>query len=172
MSTLLMLAGVVLAAVAQVTVAPLFPLGSAVPDLLVATLVVVSVFAGPRRAMVAVPLGALLLSFGSGRSAALLLIAYLPLLPLAAFLQEANVPLTRFLQSLAAAVVTGAWARTVLALGAMTGGADPQLGTLVLSLLLPGVFLDALVVGAAYLPWKVARLPARPLSLARTGYYT
>lgn len=172
MSTLLTILGVTLAAVLQVTVAPLFPLGSAVPDLVLTTLVTVAVYAGPRRAMVAVPLAAVLLSFTTGRSAALLLVAYVPLLPLAALLAEGHVPLNRFAQTVTGGVLTGVWARTTLALGAIVGGADPQVMTLLFAILVQGILLDAFTVTAAYLPWKVIGLHPRSLSLARTGYYT
>lgn len=172
MRAILVVIGVTLAVIAQATVAPLFPLSSATPDFVLATLLVVAVYGGPRRAMIAVPLAALLLSFNSDRSAGLLLLGYLPLLPLAAMLAGANAPLNRFAQSLLAGIATGLWSRIVLSLAAMANGADPQVTMLITAILIPGVILDILLLSAAYLPFRLAGASARSLSLARTGYYT
>ena len=78
-----------------------------------AALVMVVAFGGPRAAMVAVPVVALSFAFASNRSAALVLLAYLPLLPLAFVLEEGGLPLNRFAQTLVAGVATGLWARLV-----------------------------------------------------------
>ena len=47
----------IFAAMAQVTVAPLFPISAAVPDFVLLVLVVVAAFGSPRRAMVCVQIG-------------------------------------------------------------------------------------------------------------------
>ena len=52
-----------LAALLQVTAAPLFPLSGAVVDFALLSLTLIAVFLGPRWAMVCLPLLALLLGF-------------------------------------------------------------------------------------------------------------
>ena len=88
------------AALAEVTVAPLFPISAAVPDIPLVTLVVVTAYAGPYAAMLGIPFVAICLGFASDRSPGVLLIAYLPLLPLAAILEESSLPLNRFARTL------------------------------------------------------------------------
>lgn len=171
MSAAITLLAVFAAVLAQVTVAPLFPLGAAIPDLVLGTLMAVAVFAGPRKAMFAIPVAAILLSFASDRSAGLLLLAYLPLLPIAVLLAATPLPLNRFAQAVVGGIATGIWARMLLASAAIAGGADAEPAALVFSLALPGVLLDALVLASCYMPFRVAGREPRALSLQRTGYY-
>lgn len=161
---------VMLLALLQVTAAPFFPLASAQVDLLMVTLAMLFVFAGPRRAMMAVPMIALVLGFISTRSPALLLLAFLPLPPLAYWLDLAGPPMTRFLQTMVVVAITGAWARLLLALSAMTQGAEPELGALVFSLILPGMFFDILFLSLAYLPARLIGWEPRSTSPLRERY--
>lgn len=155
MKFVLIATAIVCAVCAQVTVAPLFPLGSAIPDLALITLVLVAAFAGPRPAMVALPVLAVLLSFLSGRSPALLLIAYLPVLPLARALEDPALLLPAYPRLALATVVGGLWARLALSLGAFADGATFAPGTLAGGILLPGAVLDWALLTAAYLPWRL-----------------
>ena len=170
MKALLVGAALVMAALGQTAVAPLFPLSAAVPDLCLLALVLVVVFGGPREAMVAVPVVALIFAFASNRSPALALLAYLPLLPLTYYLEDGRVPLNRFAQTLIAAGATGAWARLALALGAMADGAAPQPGILVAGILVPGLMLDLLLVTMAYLPLRAFGFEPRALEIPRSRY--
>lgn len=165
-----MAAALLMAALAQTAVAPLFPLSAAIPDLCLLTLVLVVAFAGPRAAMVAVPAVAIGFAFASNRAPALVLLAYLPLLPLSFYLAESGIPLNRFAQTLIAAAGTGLWARLVLALGAMADGADPQPGILISAVLIPGVMLDLLAVTLTYLPLRLIRMEPRELDIPQSRY--
>lgn len=160
----------IVATVFQSTVAHLFPVRGAVFDFGLAALVVTYVWAGPRHAMVALPVAALLISFATDRAPGLLLLAYVPLLPIAYALEERNAPLTRYAHTLAAGVATGAWARTVLATGPMLEGAGFAGTDLLFVVLVPGLFLDILLVTLAYLPFRLLGWSARPMTLHRSGF--
>ncbi|MCC7364343.1 MAG: hypothetical protein IT303_08205 [Dehalococcoidia bacterium] len=161
---------VVFAALLQVTVAPLFPVRGAVPDFVLMSLVGIAAYAGARPAMVAMPLAALFTSFTSDRAPGLLIIAYLPLLPLAFVLAEANLPLSRFVQTMIAGVATGLWARLMLSLAAFAQGAAFGVGDLVFIVILPGMLLDFMLVAMAYLPFRLIGWNAQPVGLQRGGW--
>ncbi|MBI2766600.1 MAG: hypothetical protein HYX53_11910 [Chloroflexi bacterium] len=163
-------AGLVVVALAQVAVAPLFPLAAAVPDYGLAALMAVVVYAGPRSAMWAVPWFAIVFSFASDRSAGMLLLAYVPLLPASYLLSESHLPLNRYAQTLACGAGTGVWARLLLALGPIAQGASPQMGTLVGNLLISGLLLDIVLLTFVYFPLKAVGFSPRPMSLQRTGW--
>lgn len=165
-------ATVVFACICQVTIAPLFPVSATAFDFVLIALVLVAAFGNPRRAMVAVPVAAVALSFLSGRSAGLLLLAYLPLLPLGLFLEGASVPLNHFARALVATLATGAWARVLLVLGAMVGGAEGNLGIVVREILLPGLFLDFALLSVAYVPMRLIGWSGQGMSLQRGVYYS
>ena len=161
---------VVVTALAQVAVAPLFPISAAVPDYALVTLVLLTVFAGPAIVMLALPLMAICLGFAGDRSPGLLLIAYLPLLPLSLYVEDARVPLNRYAQMAIAGIVTGAWARTLLAFGAIAGGADPALGAITGQLVVPGLFLDFALLTVVYLPFRLLGWTGRGMSLQRSRW--
>lgn len=161
---------VVLAALVQVTVAPLFPLRGAVADAGLVTLLALAAAMGPRVALWAVPLFALTLSWVTDRSPGLLLLAYLPLLPLAYFLEGVRLPMGRLSRALAAGAATGLWARGLLAGGAMAQGASFALSQLVTTVLVPGLAFDLVLVAGLYLFLRLAGREPRSLSLARTGW--
>jgi hypothetical protein len=161
---------VLFAALAQVTVAPLFPIQGALFDFVLVTLITVAVWAGPRAAMVSLPFAAIFLGFVSDRAPGLLILAYLPLLPLAFVVAEANLPLSRFVQTVLVGAGVGIWARLVLSLGAFVGGAEFTLSGLLFLVLVPGVFLDILLVTFVYLPFRLSGMHARPMTLHRSTF--
>lgn len=169
MTALLAVAVVFLAVLGQVTVAPLFPVSAALPDFVLVALTLVLVYRGPRVAMVALPLAAIWLAFASNRAPGLLVLAYLPLLPLCVVAEQVSVPLNRSAHVLAAAALTGLWARLVLAISAMLQGADPAITAVIGRLLLPGLLLDLALVALLYFPLRLL-LAVRPLTLQRSAW--
>jgi hypothetical protein len=158
------------ASLAEVTVAPLFPISAAVPDIPLVTLVVVTAYAGPYAAMLGIPFVAICLGFASDRSPGVLLIAYLPLLPLAALLEESSLPLNRFARTLVTGAATGLWLRLLLAIVAVLQGASLPVVTLIARLLLPGLFLDIALLAVAYLPLRLIGLEGHRMALQRGGF--
>lgn len=163
---------VVFAAMWQVTVAPLFPISAAVPDFVLLTLVLVTAFGTPRRGMVCVPVAALAYGFLSDRAPGLLVLAYLPLLPLGLYLEEARIPLNHFARTLAALLLTGIWARSLLVLGAVVGGADASAGPVLGQILIPGAFLDLALLTLVYVPLRLVGWSGEGMSLHRTSRYS
>lgn len=162
----------VFAALWQVTVAPLFPVSNVTFDFVLVTLVAVAAFGSPRRAMVCVPVAALAYGFLSDRSPALLLLAYLPLLPLGVYLEEARVPLNHFARTALATLATGAWARLLLATGAILGGAEAGPGDVFLGVILKGLFLDFALLSVVYVPLRLLGWSGQGMSLQRGTYYS
>lgn len=154
MIAVLLALGFVIVAVVQVTVAPLFPLGLAQADVLLVSLALVTVFAGRRASLVSVPIIAVVLGFLSGRSIGLLALAFLPFPPLAGWLADGGPPLNRYLQTLSAVALTGLWARLLLAMSVVVGGADFDLSVLLVGYLLPGAVLDGALLSACYFPCR------------------
>lgn len=161
---------VVVTALAQVTVAPLFPVSAAVPDYALVVLVILTVFAGPTTVMLAIPLMAICLGFASDRSPGLLLMAYLPLLPLALYAEDSRLPLNRYAQMVVAGVAAGIWARMLLALGAIAGGADASFGAMAGQLVIPGIFLDFALLTLVYAPFRLLGWSGRGMSLQRSRW--
>ena len=160
------------AALAQVTIAPLFPLDAAVADVGLLALVLLSLLAGPKSAMVGLPLLALLTGFTSDRSPGLLILCYLPYLPVAYAFSQAQVPLPRFARIAVAALATGAWARALLGIVTFLQGAPFAPGELFAAIIIPGLALDALLVALLYVPCRLAGRTGGSLSLRRTGWVT
>ena len=156
--------------VAEVTVAPLFPIRGASPDFALVTLVILAAFSGPRTVMVALPVLSVLLGFSTDRAPGLLLLGYLPLLPLAAYLDRGPLPINRYAQVLAAGVTTGLWSRFLLAFGAIAQGADPQMSALIADVLVPGFFLDLALITIAYFPFRFVGWTPRQMTLHRGGF--
>ena len=165
------LTAVLVAALAQVAVAPLFPVGGAVANGALIVLAGVALVLGPLAAMVALPLLCVFQGFASDRSPGLLLIAYLPLLPVATLVEEARLPGNRFIRMLTAVAVVGAWARLVLAGAAFIQGAAFTPGALVRELVIPGLFLDIGLFALAYLPPRAVGWTPQRLTLRRAGRY-
>jgi len=68
-------------------------------------------------------------------------------------------------------LATGAWLRAVLALGAVAGGAEPALGPMLTDVILPGMFLDLVLLTVVYIPLRLAGIPGRGMTLQRSRYY-
>ena len=162
----------VFACVWQVTVAPLFPVGGLTFDFVLLMLVVIAAFGTPRRAMVCVPVAALAYGFLADRAPGLVLLAYLPMLPLGVYLEQSGVPLNHFAQTALAMVATGAWVRLLLVLGAVLGGADGSAGVVLLDFILPGIFLDFALLCVVYVPLRLLGWSVQGMSLQRGGYYS
>ena len=158
-------------ALAQVTVAPLFPVSGAVVELPIIALLLIAVFVGPTVVMYGLPVLALFVSFAANLEFAWLVIAYLPLLPAAGWLARQHaLPLGRYPQTLALAVAAGVWARSLLAVVAMVSGADPAVIFLVTDVILPGILLDAALLSFAYLACRSVGWEARSMELQRIGF--
>lgn len=162
---------VVLAAIAQVTVAPLFPLGGAAPEFVLLGLVLITAFSGPPPVMWLTPLAAVAAGWLSDRSPGLMLIAYLPLLPVGLGLEESPAPLNHYVRTLAMMLVTGMWLRMILAFGAIAGGAEPAIGALISDVIIPGLVLDLSLLTVVYIPLRLAGLAGRGMTLQRSRYY-
>ncbi len=158
------------AGLAQVAVAPLFPLDAAIPDLALIGILALIIYEGPHPAMVAVPILALIIGFASDRSPALLLLAYLPVMPLAFWLDTAGLPLNRYAQASIVAVVGGMAARLLLAMGPLTEGAAFSFGGLTKDLLLPGALLDWALLTIAFIPLRLLGREASRMTLSRSSY--
>ena len=161
---------VLLAAVAQVSISPLFPIGGAVADLPLVVLVALGAFSGAGPVMVAVPVVALLTGFATDRAPGLLLIGYIPLLPLGGWLDDARVPIGTTGRLFLPLVLTGAWARLVLATSAATHGADLQAAGLAGDVLVPGAVLDAALLAMVYVPARLLGWEPGRTSLRRGAY--
>jgi hypothetical protein len=160
----------VLTAIAQVTVAPLFPIAGAVADLPLVALLVLTAYAGPTPVMAGLPFVAICTGFASDRAPGLLVLGYLPLLPLAVGIEGWRVPLGQFLRLVLVGVATGMWLRGVLALSSVAQGADPAFGALIGDVLIPGAFLDVALLAVAYFPLRLIGWSGRGMTLQRGGY--
>ena len=162
----------IFAAIAQVTVAPLFPVSGVVFDFVLLALILIAAFGSPKRAMVCVPVAALAYGFLSNREPGLLVLAYLPLLPLGLYLEEINIPLNHYVRTALAMLLTGVWARTILVLGSVVGGAHAPLGLTVSDVILPGILLDLSLLTVVYVPLRLLGWSGQGMSLSRGGYYS
>jgi len=162
----------IFAAICQVTVAPLFPVGSVVFDFVLLSLVLVAAFGSPQRAMLCVPVAALAYGFLSNREPGLLVLAYLPLLPLGLYLEEARVPLNHYARTTFAFMATGAWVRSLLVLGAIVGGAEAGPGVVLTQVVLPGLLVDFALLSVAYVPLRLLGWSGQGMSLSRGTYYS
>ena len=158
-----------LAVCAQVTVAPLFPLGAANADLVLVTLVLGTAFAGPRIGMLAVPFAAVCLGFLTDRDPGLLLLAYLPILPLARLLELGAAALSSYWRIAMTTLGAGLWVRCVLAAGVFVNGGDVPPLTLLFAILIPGALLDWALLTFAYLPHRFVGWDVRPMDVQRGG---
>ena len=158
-------------AVAQVAIAPFFPLLGAVVELPVILLVVLAIFAGPRAVMIVLPILVLFLGFSTNVEFEWLIAAYLPILPCAAWIQRQRaIPQTPYVLALGMTLAAGIWARGVFAAVAMAAGASPDIGGAVADVLLPGAALDAVVLSLAYAVCRWVGWPVRSLDLQRADF--
>lgn len=157
-------------ALAQVTIAPLFPIAGAIPELPLLVLTLLAIFAGPNAVMLGMPTLAILYGFASDRSPALLVVAYLPLLPFAAALEGWRIPLWEYPRLAIAILISGLWIRGVLSFAAVAQGAHLAVGPLIFDVLAPGAFLDLALLTVAYAPLRLIGWGGHQLSLQRSGY--
>jgi hypothetical protein len=122
--------------------------------------------------MLCVPIAAVAYGFLSNREPGLLVLAYLPLLPLGLYLEEVPIPLNHYLRTAGALLVTGAWARLLLVLGAVVGGADATPALVLREIILPGVLIDFALLSVVYAPLRLIGLSGQGMALSRGGYYT
>lgn len=160
----------VMAGILQVTFASLFPIRAAVLDFGLLSVVFIALAGGPRAAMFAAPVAALTVGFTSDRSPGLLLMAYLPVLPLAAFADEARFPVSRYVVLLCVVLLSGIWARVMLTLGPLSEGADFGLAVFIRDLVLPGLVLDFLAFTALYAPLRLLGRVHETLTPQRSRY--
>ena len=170
MKAIAVAAFLMLTAIAQVTVAPLFPIAGAVPDLPLVALLILAVYAGPTSVMVGLPFVAICTGFASDRAPGLLVLGYLPLLPLAVGIEGWRVPLGQFVRLALVGTATGLWLRSVLALSSVAQGADPAFWALIGDVLIPGAFLDIALLTVAYVPFRLIGWSGRGMTLRRGGY--
>ena len=155
---------------AQVAVAPFFPLAGAVVELPVVVLLLLAIFAGPRAVMIALPILVLFLGFSTNVEFEWLVLAYLPILPCAAWIQRQRaIPQTPYALVLGTTFVAGVWARGVFAAVTMASGASPDAAVIV-DILLPGAAFDAVVLSVIYGLCRWIGWPARSLELEQVGF--
>ena len=160
-----------LTALAQVTVAPLFPVSGAVVELPLIVLLLLAVFVGPTAVMFGLPVLALCLSFAANIEFEWLLLASLPILPIASWLERPwALLLNRYMQTLSIALAVGIWARALLATVAMASGADLAIALVVTDVILPGMLLDGALLSFAYLACRSVGWEARSMELQRAGF--
>ena len=159
-----------MACLAQVTVAPLFPFFAAVPDLVLVVLVLLAFFVGPIEVMFGMPFAAVCLGFAADRSPGLLILCYLPLLPLAHMLEDSRVPMNQATRLFVTGAITGVWVRSMLALAAVAQGATADVSALIWQILLPGVFLDVALLAVAYVPFRLLGWQGGDMTLQRSSY--
>ncbi len=156
---------------AQVVVAPLFPLQGMVVELPVVALLLLAVFAGPRAVMITLPLLVIAIGFSTNVEFEWLVLAYLPLLPCAAWIQrQALIPQTPYLLVLGMAFASGLWVRAVFSGVAMLSGASLSVDAIVFDALLPGALFDAVVASIAYALCRWIGWTTRSLDLERAVF--
>jgi len=158
-------------AVAQVAVAPFFPVLDAVVQLPIVVLLLLAVFAGPYAVMTGLPVLVLFLGFATNLEFEWFVLAYLPLLPATAWIQrQLALPRTPYVLLLLIVIGAALWARAVFAVAAVTSGASPALGAVVLDILLPGAAFDAVVLSIGYVLCRWIGWPVRSLELQEVEY--
>ncbi len=167
MKAILVTFGCVLAAAAQVTVAPLFPAGAAVADAGLIMLMALAFFAGPTTVMFALPFFAVCAGFLTNREPGLLLLGYLPLLPMAAWLESTTVPLTGIGRFLITAAITGISVRLAQTIGAAANGASIPVWTTLSSVFIPGLVFDLCLLTLVYVVCRSIRLEPQRMTLGR-----
>jgi hypothetical protein len=139
-----------LVAVAQVTVAPRYPLSAAFPDYMLVTLVVWVMIRPRDDSMAALPLGAFLVGATGPQSVMVLMFVYLTLLPGALVLRALS-PLGSFLNSLVLLIGATLLRDLVLAAEAVSSGANVGLTDVLFRAYFPGLALNLLLLPFFYL---------------------
>lgn len=160
----------VLIAVIQVSVVPLFPVAGAQADVGLIAILVTAMLAGPRPAMLATPILALAVGLAGSRAPGLILLGYAAVLPLAALIEDLPYPLGRAARILATAVVAGLWLRLLLGIAAISAGGEFAVNDLIFQVLLPGMVFDVVLIGLAYVALQLAGIGGQRFSLQQTGW--
>lgn len=170
MKTAAIFVTLLLLAYVQVTAVPFFMVAAAQVDLLLVSLALLMVYQGRKTAMICLPVIAVLLGFVSDRSPAVLVLALLPLLPLAYWFEEGGPPVSRYVQTMIAVGATSIWARVLLATTTFAQGAQVDITALALQVVLPGLVLDLTLLSLAYLAFRLLGCEPRSLSPMRERY--
>ena len=171
MRALLLVLLVLATVLAQVAVAPFFPVLGALVEFPVVLLVALAIFAGPYAVMTALPILVLFLGFSTNVEFEWIVAAYLPILPCAAWLQRQHaIPQTPYALALVMTLAAGIWARGVFAAVTMAAGASPDFGGVVADILLPGAAFDAVGLSLAYGLCRWVGWPARSLDLQQAEF--
>lgn len=160
----------VMAMLAQGAIAPLFPLSVAVMDIPLVTLALIAFFAGTERAMIGLPVMVVAAVFAAGHDAITVAIAYLPLVPLAAYVEQSNLPLSRGVRFCAVGLAIGIWVRLVFSATALLNGGSFAMGGLILDILLPGFVLDLALLALAYGAMRLIGWEPRKMTLQLGGF--
>jgi hypothetical protein len=99
-----------------------------------------------------------------------MLIAFLPLVVAAAWLDDLRLPVTRSAVIGGAFLLAAAWMRFSLALAAIIQGADVAVFTLLFDVLLAGMLLDLALLAVAAGIVRLVGSEHRPLSLGTARY--
>jgi hypothetical protein len=158
-------AALLLAVAAQTAVAPLFRLAGAEASIVMLFVLVVLVIEGPKPAMVAAPIAAVLYAFAAGLAPALVLVGFVPVVVIGAWIEELRLPVARFALVAGAFLLATTWLRLVLAAGAILDGADAAVWVLISRILIPGAILDLALLAVAYVPARLGRVELREMSL-------
>ncbi|MCS7294364.1 MAG: hypothetical protein RMK15_06745 [Chloroflexota bacterium] len=162
-------AGVLLAAAAQVTVAPLFPLAGAAAELPLVAAALLGWRHSVRATLVFVPLAAAATAAVAGRDLGLSVIGYAAVVPALAIAEERRWPFGRWLGALAALIAAGAWFRLLLVAAAVLDGASVTPAGVLAHALVPGAAADAAFFAASALVLgAIHGLRASPLGGAGT----
>ncbi len=140
-----------LAAAVQSSAAPLFALSAATPAFALLVLGLLTIFRGQTTAMVATPVLAVAEAWARGVEPGLLLLAYFPLVPLVDVLRERTLSVSGpGLGLLLAVLLTGVWARSVIAVAAIVDGSSASALDVIALLVLPGFVLDLVITLITY----------------------
>lgn len=172
MKSALTFAGLLLTAILQTSVAPLFPFSLAQADFALLFVAWIMFFRGPHTSMWVVPTLAVLLGFMTNHSPALFLLGFMPVVILASVLRVdgTNLLLGKYWRAAGIVVATGTWTRSLFALIAIVQGADPSIGVLIGSIIIPGIFLDWALLTLAFVPSRLIGLDVANTALSRGGY--
>jgi len=170
MTALAVMVAAVLVATLQVAATPFFTVAGATADLGIAAILAALLVGGPRQAMLMTPAVALSVAFAGSRSPGLLLAGYAAVLPIGLVLERYDLPPTPYLRFLATALLSGAWLRGVLALGAFSGGAAFAPLVLLRDVITPGLAFDAVLLTLLYVPLRLSGRAQLRFGLERRGW--
>jgi hypothetical protein len=153
--------------VAQYSVVPYFDVSGTVVDLMLITLALLVAFTSVGAMLAAIPAMAILAGLISDSSIVVLVLGYLPLLPLAyTFETELPYDLPTFARLAIAVALTSVWVRLLGAAMLLIEGASFGPAELLTASILPGFLLDTVAFLIVYGILRGVRL--KPVSLPAT----